>query len=108
MKLLCGEEVKTIKSFLNVPIPKYVFEYDDGQFDLMDCYEVAFAFANDLLRGKKVNPNASPWGDGRSVIFDPSYAKLLSDIKKSNLGADISNYCEIFLKVLNVFEAHFV
>lgn len=31
------------------PIPKYVYEHEAGRFDLMDCYEAAFAFANGLL-----------------------------------------------------------
>lgn len=106
MKLLTREEIKTVRAFLETPIPEYILEYRDGQIDLMDCYEIAFTFANDLLRGGKINPNTSPWGDGQSVIFDPYYAKLLSDIQSSNLGTDINNYCYIFLKVLDVFESH--
>ena len=108
MKLLSREEIKTVRAFLEMPIPKYIFEYQGGQIDLMDCYEIAFTFANDLLRGNKINPNTSPWGDGQSVIFNPCYAKLLSDIQKSNLGADINNYCYVFLKVLDVFKSHLV
>ena len=49
----------------------------------MDCYEAAFAFANGLLRGKKINPNASPWGDGQRVIFDPDYTKLMTDMQNT-------------------------
>ena len=108
MKLLCKEEVKTVRAFLEIPIPEYICGYRDGQFDLMDCYEVAFTFANDLLRGRKVNPYTSPWGDGKSVIFDPCYEKLLSDIQNSNVGTDINNYCNVFLKVLDVFKSHLV
>lgn len=108
MKLLSKEETSTVKEFLKVPIPEYVLSYSDGQIDLFDCYEVAFTFANELLRGRKINPNASPWGDGRSVIFEPYYTELLSDIRNSDLSANISNYCDLFLKVLDVFKDHFV
>ena len=62
MKLLSKEETSIVKAFLKVPIPEYVLAYADGQIDLLDCYEVAFNFANELLRGRKINPNASPWG----------------------------------------------
>ena len=98
MKLLSKEETSIVKAFLKVPIPEYVLAYADGQIDLLDCYEVAFNFANELLRGRKINPNASPWGDGRSVIF----------IRNSDLSANISNYCDLFLKVLDVFKDHLV
>ncbi len=108
MKLLSKEETSTIKEFLKVPIPEYVFSYSDGQIDLFDCYEVAFNFANGLLRGRKINPNASPWGDSRSVIFEPYYAMLLLNIRNSDLSANISNYCDLFLKVLDVFKDHLV
>lgn len=59
MKLLSKEEISTVKEFLEVPIPEYVLAYSDGQVDLLDCYEVAFTFANELLRGRKANLNAS-------------------------------------------------
>ena len=108
MKRLSKEEASTVKEFLKVPIPAYILAYSDGQFDLLDCYEVAFTFAIDLLRGRKVDPNASPWGDGQSVIFDPGYARLLLNIRNANLSADINNYCDLFLKVLALFKAHLV
>ncbi len=108
MKLLSKEETSTIKEFLEVHIPEYIFEYSDGQIDLLDCYEVAFTFANELLRGRKVNPNASPWGDGQSVIFDPYYARLLSNIRNSNLSVNINKYCNLSLKVLDIFKNHLV
>lgn len=53
MKLLSKEETSIVKAFLKVPIPEYVLAYADGQIDLLDCYEVAFNFANELLRGRK-------------------------------------------------------
>lgn len=108
MKLLSREERKTIRAFLKAPIPRYVYEHEAGRFDLMDCYEAAFAFANGLLRREKINPNASPWGDGQSVIFDPDYTKLLTDMQNSNLGTAVNNYCDKFLKLLDVLRAHFV
>lgn len=108
MNLLSKEETNTVKEFLEIPIPEYIFAYSDGQIDLLDCYEVAFTFANDLLRGRKINPTASPWGDGKSVIFDSLYAELLSNILNSDLSANINNYCNLSLKVLDVFKAHLV
>ena len=108
MKLLSKEETSTVKEFLKVPIPEYILSYSNEQIDLLDCYEVTFTFANELLRGRKVDPNASPWGDGQSVIFDPCYARVLLNIRNSNLSADINNYCNLSLKVLNVFRNHLV
>lgn len=29
MKLLSREEIKTVKAFLKMPIPKYILEYED-------------------------------------------------------------------------------
>ena len=58
MKLLSKEEISTIKEFLKASIPEYILTYSDGQIDLLDCYEVTFTFANELLRGRKINPNA--------------------------------------------------
>lgn len=107
MKLLHKEETKIVKNFLEIPIPKYIYECQIGSFNLMDCYEIAFTFANDLLRGKKINPNTSPWGDGKSVIFDPFYTELLLDIQRSNPGTNIENYCRAFLDVLDVFRLYF-
>ena len=82
MSLLCKEESKIIRAFLEIPIPEYIREYSDGGIDLMDCYEVGFMFANDLLRDIKINPNISPWGDGKSVIFDSRYTELLLAIER--------------------------
>ncbi len=107
MKLLRKDEIKILREFLRIPIPEFIREYESGEFDLMDCYEVGFAFANDLLRGGKVNPHTSPWGDGKSVIFAPDYAELLSDIQSLNLGQDVNNYCSVFLKVLDILKSHF-
>ena len=46
MKLLHKEDTKIIREFLKIPIPKYIREYNNELFDLMDCYEVALTFAN--------------------------------------------------------------
>lgn len=108
MKLLSKEEISTIKEFLKASIPEYILTYSDGQIDLLDCYEVTFTFANVLLRGRKINPNASPWGDAQSVIFDSYYARLLSNIRSSNLSTNINNYCNLSLEVLDIFKAHLV
>ncbi len=108
MRILSREEIKTIRSFLNIPIPEYIREYSDREIDLMDCYEVGFTFANDLLRNKKIDPSLSPWGDGKSVIFDPYYSELLLNIQKCNLGEDVNNYCQVFLDVLDVFKSHLI
>lgn len=108
MKLLSREETKTVRSFVQVYIPDYIRDYRDAQFDLMDCYEIGFTFAKDLLRGRMIDPGVSPWGDGNSVIFDPNYEKLLLDIQNANLGTDINNYCRSFLEVLGVFKSYFV
>lgn len=99
-------EQKIIKDFLAIPIPQYVFDYSDEKFDLLDSYEIAFTFANDLLRGNSINPSKSPWGDGKSVIFDVEYIQLLTNIKNEKLSEDISTYCNLFLSVLNVFKSH--
>ncbi len=108
MKHLRKDEVETVRYFLDVPIPEYIYAYHNESIDLMDCYEVAFTFANALLRGKKINPDASPWGNGKSIIFEPSYTELLSDILHSNSGTEIENYCRAFLNVLDVFRSNFV
>lgn len=105
-KLNCKER-KLLRSFLNLSIPQYIREYSDERFDLMDCYEVAFVFANDLLDNHRINPNFSPWGDGNSVIFDPAYSKLLEKIIGDCPDEGITCYCKIFLKTLDVFRLHF-
>ena len=101
-------EKKLIYTFLKFHLPKYIQEYSDEKFDLMDCYEIGFVFANDLLCNKKINPFLSPWGDGKSVIFDPDYSTLLTDIVNKNPDDDVGNYCRIYLDLLKVFKNHFI
>lgn len=108
MSLLNSKERRIILDFLSIPIPDYIINYSNIKYDLMDCYEVGFVFANDLLRNKKINPFLSPWGDGKSVIFEPSYTQLLLDIIADNLSQDINNYCQSYLKVLDVFNSHLI
>lgn len=108
MKILNCEEKKLIHTFLKFNIPEYIREYSDEKFDLMDCHEIGFMFAHDLLRNKKINPCVSPWGDGNSVIFDPAFSKLLLDMLNNNLGEDVNYYCRVYLEALEVFKAHFV
>lgn len=108
MKILSNDETKLIRDFLKISIPGYIYEYNDKQFDLMDCYEIGFVFANNLLNNKKINPALSPWGDGKSIIFDSCYSKLLLNILKDNLSENINNYCRIYLEVLDIFKSHFI
>ena len=109
MNILNREETKRVYTFLKMRIPQYVREYSDEQFDLMDCYEVGFIYAHDLLKNKKINPDLSPWReDGKSVIFDHSYTALLLRILEENLSEDINRYCQIYLDVLDVFRSHFI
>ena len=108
MRILSKEETERIHTFLKMRIPQYVREYSDEQFDLMDCYEVGFMYANDLLKNKKINPYLSPWGEGKSVIFDPSYTALLLRILKENVSEEMDRYCQIYLDVIDVFKRHFV
>lgn len=107
MERISNEEAKILREFLRIPIPAYIRTYERGEFDLMDCYEIGFTFAIDLLRGKKINPDASPWGDGKSVIFSRDYEKVLLDIQNTNLNKSVSDYCACFLKALNVLKSHF-
>lgn len=108
MKKLSCEEKKLIYAFLKFHLPEYIREYIDEKFDLMDCYEIGFVFANDLLCNKKIDPFLSPWGDGKSVIFDPDYSKLLTNIGSKNQDEDVRNYCRIYLDLLKVFKNHLI
>lgn len=107
MKLLSRKDTKVIKSFLQIHIPDFIYEYDDERYDLMECYEIGFTFAHDLLRGRKINPNASPWGDGESVIFESGFEDLLSNIRENNIDSDVDAFCRVFLEVLSVFKMYF-
>lgn len=107
MERISNEEAKILREFLRIPIPAYIRTYERGEFDFLDCYEIGFTFANDLLRGKTINPDASPWGDGKSVIFSRDYEKVLLDIQNADLNKSVSDYCACFLKALNVLKSHF-
>lgn len=107
MERLNKQETKILREFLRIPIPACIRTHEMGEFDLLDCYEIGFTFANDLLRGKKINPNASPWGDGKSVIFSRDYEKVLLNIRNTNSDKSVRDYCTCFLKMLNVFKSHF-
>lgn len=48
-----------------MPILAYIRTYESGEFNLLDCHEIGFTFANDLLREKKINPNTLPYAFGR-------------------------------------------
>lgn len=107
MKRLSNEEAKILRKFLRIPIPAYIRTYERGEFNLLDCYEIGFTFANDVLRGNKINPHASPWGDGKSVIFSRDYEKVLLDIQNTDLDKSVRDYCTCFLNALNVLKSHF-
>lgn len=107
MRELNKNERQVIHAFVNTPIPDCVKEYSDENFDLMDCYEVGFVFAHDLLRNQKIDPRFSPWGDGNSVIFDRHYAELLQSLLKANLSPEMNEYCQAYLNLLELFKAHF-
>lgn len=108
MNILKPNDKRIINDFLSLSIPKHIYEYNDDTFDLLDCYEIAFVFANDLLRGKKIDPSKSPWGDGQSVIFDINYLRLLMKIKNADLSEEINAYCQLFISVLDVFKSYFI
>ncbi len=105
--ILNKNEINIIKKFLKVFIPDYIKCFNISGFDLMDCYEVGFVFANDLLRNKIISPDYSPWGDGNSVIFDSNYSKLLIDILNQNINDEVNNYCRVYLELLDIFKSHF-
>lgn len=107
MKEINSIERKLLRLFIKAPVPDYIRSYSDEKIDLMDCYEVGFVFAHDLLNNRKIDPGFSPWGDGNSVIFDSYYADLLDRILKENLSEDINRYCRMYLDVLEVFKKHF-
>lgn len=108
MKELNDIEYKKISVLIEVYIPNYIKEFNDDKIDLMDCYEIGFVFAHDLLRNKKIDPNCSPWGDGNSVIFEKTYSELLENIQKENISDEVNNYCKVFLDALEIFKKHFV
>ena len=100
MRELNNIERQMIRAFINAPIPDYIREYSDENFDLMECCEVGFAFAHDLLHNQKIDPRFSPWGNGHSVIFDSRYAEVLQSLLKANLSLEMNTYCQTNLKVL--------
>ena len=100
--------IKKISALIEVYIPNYIKEFNDDKIDLMDCYEIGFVFAHDLLRNKKIDTNFSTWGDGSSVIFEKTYSELLENIQKENISDEVDNYCKVFLDALEVFKKHFV
>ena len=108
MNKLNKTEKMIVKRFLLTPIPQYIYDYSDESFDLLDCYEIAFTYANKILRRGKIKPDNSPWGDGNSVIFDERYSQLLMEIKDTSLSEEISVYCELFLSIIEVFQRHFI
>ena len=107
MNKLNKTEKMIIKKFILTPIPQYVFNYCDESFDLLDCYEIAFTYANAILRRGKIKQEHSPWGDGNSVIFDERYSQLLIEIRNSNLSDEINEYCQLFLSIIKIFQVHF-
>lgn len=82
MKELNDIEYKKISALIEVYIPNYIKEFNDDKIDLMDCYEIGFVFAHDLLKNKKIDPNFSPWGDGSSVMFEKLIPNCLRIFKK--------------------------
>ena len=106
--ILNRNEINIVKKFLKVHIPDYIKHFSVSGFDLMDCYEVGFVFANDLLRNKEINPDFSPWGDGNSVIFDSNYSQLLINLLKQNINDEVNDYCRVYLDLLDIFKSHFI
>ena len=109
MRELNKTERKIVRALIDVSIPEYIHECDtDEKIDLLDCYEIGFMFAHDLLRNHKIDPRFSPWGDGNSVIFETSYTDMLQNLLKSNISTEMNDYCQTYLNTLEVFKAHFI
>jgi hypothetical protein len=108
MRELNNIEHKRIRALIDIFIPDYIKEYSDEKIDLIDCYEIGFTFANDLLENQKIDPRFSPWGDGSSVIFDSYYTDVLQNLLKANLNKEMNDYCQTYLNALEVFRAHFI
>lgn len=106
MKELSKLERKILKTFIKIEIPEYIKNYSDIKIDMLECFEIGFTFANALLRNQKINLNLSPWGDGKSVIFEPYYTEFLEKLISKNLNEEINNYCKLYLKVLEIFKNH--
>ena len=101
-------ERKIIQALIHIPIPDYIKGDSEEQIYLLECYEIGFMFAHDLLDNHKIDPRFSLWGDGESVIFDEKYTELLQTLLKSNISNEMNTYCQLYLVVLDVFKAHFV
>lgn len=108
MRKLTDAERKIIRALIDVPIPNYIKESDDERIDLMECYEIGFMFAHDLLKNHKIDPRFSPWEDGNSVIFESNYTEMLQNLLKANLSKEINEYCQTYLNALEVFKAHLI
>ncbi len=109
MRELNKIERKTVRALINIPIPDYIKEHDnDEKIDLLECYEIGYMFAHDLLKNHKIDPRFSPWGDGESVIFDSDYTKKLQILLKKNLSKEMNDYCQTYLNALEVFKNHFM
>lgn len=109
MKELNKIERNKVRALIDITVPDYIKECDeDEKINLMECYEIGFMFAHDLLRNHKIDPRFSPWGDGKSVIFDNDYTETLQNLLKANLSKEMNDYCKIYLNALEVFKAHFI
>lgn len=109
MRELNNNERKIIRALIDVSIPDYIHKSDDDEkVDLLECYEIGFMFAHDLLSNHKIDPRFSPWGNGSSVIFENYYTETLQKLLTANLSNEINDYCQTFLSALEVFKAHFI
>ena len=99
-------ESDIIHSFLRMRIPSFVYSRIDGNYDSMECYEIAFTFVHDLLRGGEIDSSQSPWGGDSSVIFEPGYYKALESYLESCSDDDEREYCIRSIEVLAVLRAH--
>lgn len=106
-KELTHEEKVILKEFIQVKIPEYIKKYNQ-EIDFEYCYEEMFVFSQDLLRGHKIDPSHSPWGDGKSIIFNNIYLSSLNNVMQGNEDEMVREYCKICLEVLQILNNHLV
>lgn len=105
--MLNKNEKSIVKAFLRIHMSDKIRKYESERYDFDECYEIGFMFSHILLRGGKIDPDVSPWGDGKSVIFDPDFEKLLLGIKTDSTDPEVNDFCSVFLELLSVFKPHF-
>jgi len=100
------DEIADVEKYLSLSLTDYLIEYEYGSVDIFESNEEIFMNAINLLEGKKIIYNKSPWKNSKSVIYNKDLEVALKNLIESDEDRTTIEYSIYLLKVLNIIKKY--